>query len=286
MKGDGKIQGRLCYLGRELELRDGEFTMGRHASCDFVLDDPLASRKHARLHVSQGEVGLEDLDSRNGVLVNGQPIGGRHPLGDGDRITIGGQEIIFRRTSKRTPTAVGRVRLSTMSRTPESWRDPSRYAASTLGRSDVSRDARLEALRYVWQLAQKALADGQHDEAERVCERPLAEVISSARNGLVIDHGVANLAAESAVRLAGATKKGYWIDYVFDLFTVLGVVLPSATLAQMDSLIASCGPLDLATLRVYVAKLERRSKSFSAPETDSLQRTRALLERVQRAPTA
>jgi pSer/pThr/pTyr-binding forkhead associated (FHA) protein len=74
--------------GREHRLYDG-VVIGRAPECDLALDDPLVSRRHARVLVSDLGVAIEDLDSSNGVYVNG--VGRRDvtPLHPGDVIQIG-----------------------------------------------------------------------------------------------------------------------------------------------------------------------------------------------------
>src|SRR5215467_12389286 len=84
---------RLRYLHHDLELTEGQFAVGRNASCQLSLDDPLVSRRHALLNVSPEGVTIEDLQSRNGVIVNGHRISGVLPLNAGDRILIGAQEL-------------------------------------------------------------------------------------------------------------------------------------------------------------------------------------------------
>ncbi|MBK9715406.1 MAG: zinc ribbon domain-containing protein [Kouleothrix sp.] len=48
-------------------------------------------RRHARLSVQAGQLMIEDLDSTNGTVVNGQKLAARQsrPLSDGDQILIG-----------------------------------------------------------------------------------------------------------------------------------------------------------------------------------------------------
>ena len=58
---------RLRYLQHDLELNEGEFVVGRNASCQLSLDDPLVSRRHALFGVLPDQVTIEDLGSRNGV---------------------------------------------------------------------------------------------------------------------------------------------------------------------------------------------------------------------------
>ena len=71
-------------------------TLGRLAECDVVVDDPGASRQHARIRRADGEWILTDLGSTNGTLVNDEVVQERM-LDDGDRITIGETVLEFRR---------------------------------------------------------------------------------------------------------------------------------------------------------------------------------------------
>jgi len=105
---------RLRYLQHDLELTEGEFVVGRNASCQLSLDDPLVSRRHAVLTVQNGLVTVEDLGSRNGVLVNGQRIDGRTPVQGGDRILIGSQEmtLVIAQEITNTSSRGGRTNLT------------------------------------------------------------------------------------------------------------------------------------------------------------------------------
>jgi serine phosphatase RsbU (regulator of sigma subunit) len=62
--------------------------MGRHPSCQIVLDNAAVSRNHAQILESHGTYFLEDLRSRNGTLLNGERIQGRTELKDGDELRV------------------------------------------------------------------------------------------------------------------------------------------------------------------------------------------------------
>ena len=47
------------------------------------------SRRHAALRRVEGGIGIEDLGSRNGTLVNGERVDGIHALRAGDEIHVG-----------------------------------------------------------------------------------------------------------------------------------------------------------------------------------------------------
>lgn len=76
--------------GREHDVRiDGTLlTIGRAADNGLALDDAKVSRHHARLRARYGMLVLTDLDSTNGVRVNGVRVA-EVALGVGDRIEIG-----------------------------------------------------------------------------------------------------------------------------------------------------------------------------------------------------
>jgi hypothetical protein len=80
---------------QEIDLADGIFLIGRSPSCNLTLEDPLVSRNHARITVSSERVTIADLGSRNGTLVNDEPLFDDHLLDHNDKIRIGSHEIVF-----------------------------------------------------------------------------------------------------------------------------------------------------------------------------------------------
>ncbi len=63
--------------------------LGRDPGCDLVLDDPSTSHQHARIDLVAGQASVVDLGSSNGTWVNGERIGGPHPLKHGDHLQVG-----------------------------------------------------------------------------------------------------------------------------------------------------------------------------------------------------
>jgi sigma-B regulation protein RsbU (phosphoserine phosphatase) len=74
--------------GQVLELRGERMVLGRHPSCEIVLDNAAVSRQHAQILNRRGTFFLEDLRSRNRTYLNGTPIDARTPLNDADEVTI------------------------------------------------------------------------------------------------------------------------------------------------------------------------------------------------------
>jgi hypothetical protein len=75
-------------LLRRITIDVPRLTIGRRPYNGLQLDDLTVSGEHAVLLSAHGETVIEDLDSRNGTLVNGVPVT-RRTLADGDRIEIG-----------------------------------------------------------------------------------------------------------------------------------------------------------------------------------------------------
>jgi len=69
-------------------------TIGRTPDNDVQIDAPNVSRHHAVLLVSADHCRIEDLNSTNGVMVNGARVI-RQELQDGDTLTIGKAEFRF-----------------------------------------------------------------------------------------------------------------------------------------------------------------------------------------------
>jgi hypothetical protein len=73
-------------------------TIGRTADNDIQIDVPNVSRHHAVLLANPRSCRIEDLNSTNGVMVNGQRVT-RQELQDGDTVTIGKSEFRFMQRS-------------------------------------------------------------------------------------------------------------------------------------------------------------------------------------------
>ena len=91
----GRGPGRLRIIepparqGETYDLAD-EVTVGRGGGCAIVLaDDSFVSTVHARVFRRDGTVYVEDLGSRNGTLLNGEPVVHAAQLRRGDQVQFG-----------------------------------------------------------------------------------------------------------------------------------------------------------------------------------------------------
>ncbi|WNG38602.1 FHA domain-containing protein [Archangium violaceum] len=76
-------------VGRAFALAEANTELGRSREVSVRLRDPAVSRRHARIRHQEGAFLLEDLDSPNGVYLNGQRVETPSPLHEGDVIELG-----------------------------------------------------------------------------------------------------------------------------------------------------------------------------------------------------
>jgi hypothetical protein len=88
----------LSVGGRSHEL-EKTAVIGRSKECDIRVSDPNVSRRHAEIRQDGSTFWIVDLDSTNGVSVNGRAVK-RAKLDDEDRITLGSTELVFRRSGR------------------------------------------------------------------------------------------------------------------------------------------------------------------------------------------
>lgn len=100
----------LCQLDVQLKLtiesKDGrivnyvvpvgEVVLGRAGAVPLLAEDDEASRKHARVYVSDdGHLMCEDVGSANGTYINEERLTGRRRLRDNDVVRLGRTKIRF-----------------------------------------------------------------------------------------------------------------------------------------------------------------------------------------------
>ncbi len=78
----------------EISLTEDVSTLGRAASCQVIIDSDFASRRHAQIVRREELYWLRDLNSKNGTLLNNEPVSVEVQLVDGAELRIG--ETVFR----------------------------------------------------------------------------------------------------------------------------------------------------------------------------------------------
>ncbi|HXU00492.1 MAG TPA: sigma 54-interacting transcriptional regulator [Polyangia bacterium] len=93
------IMGPDLFLAQALP-KNGNMTIGRADNADIRITDPLASRLHARLHVTEGMFEIEDIGSINRTKVRDVALehGERVAVLPGEAVTIGSTILMVQET--------------------------------------------------------------------------------------------------------------------------------------------------------------------------------------------
>ena len=86
----------LTVEGTRHEVDKRRVVIGRSKECDIQLGDPNVSRRHAEVRQEGASYWAVDLDSTNGMVVNGRRAA-RAKLENGDTIVLGSTELTFGR---------------------------------------------------------------------------------------------------------------------------------------------------------------------------------------------
>lgn len=258
---------RLRYQSTDLEMPVGDFVVGRSSSCHLALDDALVSRRHAVFHVGPDGVEVEDLGSRNGVQVNGANVAGRRTLEHLDRIVIGAQELLLvrahgdeRRDRGSRPTLAGMtLDLPVMSEDEVQDEPTVHHGASVLDR-----------------IADKALALGRYEEAERMLGRKLEEMLREAQAGRRTPHEKLFAATSYALRLAEGTGKAGWLDWVFRAHDANDALLDADAIDRLHDLVRRVRYPGGEAFRSYLENLRDRADTFSPSQRFLLRRLEGL----------
>lgn len=272
----------LEYQGRTFELRPGEVLIGRSSNCHLVLDDGLVSRRHAQIVVTDERAAVEDFGSANGVFVNDKRVAGSEQLKAGDRLQIGKQVFVVCAVN-RPPLSLPAERFNAetlhgLRAAPDLTLEIQLGDRSAGTKPDLKVPVeaesthRAEALELLGGVADKVLAMGRGEEAERVLSTALNNVLAEVKRGREPAPRVVGRAATYAGKLAEATAHGKWLDYTIELYAALRRPLPIELVDQMYGLLRRVDTLNLAALRAYLAILHDQAGTYGPNERFAIQR--------------
>ena len=95
-KTDAGRSYRVIVGDREITLPVGQHILGRSNEAAIFVDSIGVSRQHARISIGADGARLEDLGSKNGTKLNGQPVETPTTLFDGALIVLGTTALKFR----------------------------------------------------------------------------------------------------------------------------------------------------------------------------------------------
>lgn len=102
--------------GAEFAMQKGRsYVIGTDVTgADIIFNDLSVSRHHARLTLTQdGEILIEDLNSRNGVILDGEQIQGQHQITTKNMVTLGTTTFILIDRERGEETIVAKRTLPT-----------------------------------------------------------------------------------------------------------------------------------------------------------------------------
>jgi pSer/pThr/pTyr-binding forkhead associated (FHA) protein len=70
--------------------------LGRASECDHRINDPMISRRHCAFSLRDGRVWVEDLASRNGTRLDGEPVHAPRPVADGATLQVADWTFVIR----------------------------------------------------------------------------------------------------------------------------------------------------------------------------------------------
>jgi len=253
-------------------LEKSPLVVGRASDSDIVLSGPLVSRRHAEFHETEAGLVVIDLDSQNGVFVNGVQITSPAALLIGDRLGIGEHEFVL---TEVDATSIAQTSGPELRAPRESARVPAGSYASASDEASVA-TRRADALHLLGSVADKALALGRGQEAEHVLGTHLVAALSDAASGRAVAPEVARTCARYAIKLATATGKATWLDFAFLLYDALGQTIPLPIVDEMYTVLRHVRGIDRELLRSYTDFLQGRAAQLSPPERFVLQRLEGL----------
>jgi len=83
--------------GQDYQLREGKTLIGADSKCDIVVGDSEVSGHHATILYRGEKFKIKDEFSTNGTRIDGEEIDDQVELVDGNVITIGVTEFLFRK---------------------------------------------------------------------------------------------------------------------------------------------------------------------------------------------
>lgn len=215
---------------------------------------------------------IADLNSINGVHVNGEPLLGEpRLLEDGDHIVVGSRELVFFRAAQddqpRPP--VGDT-LSGLDPLVPAEVDADEPSAET---------ARADVWEVLGTAADHAMSAGRLGEAQGLLTQLLMAALRDTKAGHPTDPQTSVKAMEFAMRLARATGSGTWFDYVVDVLYYSRRLPMPWLLDEMSAVLVKLDAVDIPRLSRLVSALQTLASDEPA-EQELVRATARLLARA------
>jgi hypothetical protein len=235
---------RLRFLLQEFDLPGSEVDIGRGPECQVTVEDPLISRRHARIRVTSEGATVEDLGSRNGVRINGRLIRGASPIRSGDRLRLGTQEMVFIQADEpeKATRTTGYLALcpSCSKPYPEQAQACPHCGASSRDDETLSGVALEPRQTFTFQLLgqviERALQGGRPAEAEKVMRRAAQELDERIERGDRVSPTHLGTMADYALALAELEGRDEWVRWMFRLYQRQDVLPAVAVVERLEGM--------------------------------------------------
>jgi hypothetical protein len=241
---------RLRFHLQEIDLRPGVTTLGRSEECEVTIEDPLVSRRHAEITVDGDEVRLIDLESRNGVRLNGRVVEGSSVLQDGDRVRIGTQDLVFTRVVQKVGQlngnrTTGVLRLCAQCKLPFARETPScpHCGASEQTDEDTLSGTFGHESQHSWSVqllleaTEKALKMDRVADADRMLRRATGMFEDRIAEGGKLEPEQVAAAALAAASICEATKDASWGRWIPSFYARAALYPPARVSNRLGSLV-------------------------------------------------
>lgn len=253
-----------------------EVVIGRSPDCHITIEDPLVSRRHARLTIDGEKAFVQDLGSRNGVRVNGRSIEGKTELVDGSRVRIGTQELILytveRRARKARTTgfmcvcqACGKPYPEEAPACPHCGTAADPADEDTISGLMVS-PQRSWTFQLLGEVIERALEQRRATEAERILRRAAREVDERIEAGDKMDPAQVAMVAGFALRLANMADDAAWLAWAFNVYRRSELAPEAAFLDQVEA----ASVVQMPDARLAAAELATWARGAGAGCADRL----------------
>ncbi|MCB9578256.1 MAG: FHA domain-containing protein [Polyangiaceae bacterium] len=267
---------RLKYRQVDVYLSEGDYLVGRSASCQIVLDRPRVSRRHARLSIRQERMSIEDLKSANGVYVNGERITAPRELASGDRLLVGDEPLEI----YKDPALAGPELATSTQREGSTSIPPAPAAMDWDGVTGGVGTQKADAFELVGRLADRCFADGKPEEAENVLRAHLSKVLEQSRRHAAVSERARQAALSYALELALNLESPRWIDYALDLLSAQQMLLSEALGRELSGAVSRIHGVDQRRVSSYLELL--RTLPNSVERSRAIERAEALLRVLRR----
>ncbi len=250
----------LEFRGQIVHVR-GVVSIGRSPTCHVAIaDDVKISRMHAKLVTDESGTTLVDLDSSNGVFLNGVRLTDPTRVKPGDIIRVGDQSLALmspheakHRCSETHPELPPTLTLSMRGSSSAAEPNTEPYG--------------IDRYQARWLQIEDAISRRDWSHAEDLLENQLGRVTRDVEATGTLPPATQEEASRHAIDMALASRKATWMEALIALHMAARLPLPSAAAVNLPQILRKLPDFDLELLRSYV---------------DALREARALLTPVER----